>query len=110
MTMRIIPKLSFLCVVLFAPLAALALIEYSVGNQAVTDPGWPEGALAVANLPSRVGWWEGPPDGGGQKVFLYRGDAKALSDVLTNFAAIRAPGLELTIHDDGPLVVQQCSN
>jgi HEAT repeat protein len=108
MTTRIISKLSLLAL-LFAPFAALASIESHVGNEPVKDPGWPEGALAVANLPSRVGWWERSPDEGGLRFFLYRGDAKALSELLTNFVAIRAPALELTIHD-GPLIDKQCSD
>ena len=86
---------------LFHAINSSALILSSTGNQPVTDPGWPGGVLALANLPSRVGWWEGPPFGGGEWQFLYRGDAKALSEALTNFAAIRAPSLELVIHD-GP--------
>jgi hypothetical protein len=78
-----------------------ALIMSSTGNNPVSDPGWPGGALALVNLQSRVGWWEGPPFGGGEWQFLYRGDAKALSEALTNFAVIRAPALELVIHN-GP--------
>jgi hypothetical protein len=71
------------------------------GNEPVRDAGWPQGALEVANLKTRVGWWEGPPFGGGQWQFLYRGDAAALNEALKAFAAIRAPRLELVIHD-GP--------
>jgi hypothetical protein len=47
----------------------------------------------VANLKSRVGWWEGPPFGGGEWHFLYRGDQAAFEATLAAFAAIRAPVL-----------------
>jgi hypothetical protein len=86
---------------LLAPLPASALIMVGRGNAPVTDAGWPEGALAVANLKSRVGYWEGPPFGGGEWQFLHRGDTAAFGKALTNFAAIRAPALDLVIHD-GP--------
>jgi protocatechuate 3,4-dioxygenase beta subunit len=78
-----------------------ALIMTGKGNAPVRDAGWPQGALEVANLKTRVGWWEGPPFGGGQWQFLYRGDAAALNEALKAFAAIRAPKLEVVIND-GP--------
>ncbi len=87
--------------VLLAPLSASALITTGSGNRPVHDYGWPEGALAVANLESRVGWWEGPPFGGGEWHFLYQGDTKAFEEALAAFAAIRAPALDLVIRD-GP--------
>ncbi len=93
--------LSLLCLGLLTPLSASALIMVGHGNNPVRDAGWPEGALAVANLKSRVGWWEGPPFGGGEWQFLYRGDTEAFTEALTSFAATRAPSLDLVIHD-GP--------
>jgi hypothetical protein len=63
-----------LAAVLLLPLAAAALMMTGPGNDPVQDAGWPEGALAVANLDCRVGWWEGPPFGGGEWQFQYRGD------------------------------------
>jgi hypothetical protein len=93
--------LASVLIVSVTPWISSALITGSTGNQPVSDPGWPDGALAMANLPSRVGWWEGPPFGGGEWQFLYRGDSKTISDALTNFAAVRAPSLELVMHD-GP--------
>src|SRR3954465_3440382 len=62
------------------------------GKDPVSDANWPEGALGVANHPSRQSWYEGPPFGGGQWVFMYKGDTKAFQEVLGKFAAIRAPG------------------
>jgi protocatechuate 3,4-dioxygenase beta subunit len=84
-----------------APLSASALIMSGRGNQAVHDAGWPEGTLAMANFESRIGWWEGPPFGGGESHFLFCGNTAGFQDALAVFAAIRAPVLDLVIHD-GP--------
>ncbi|HET6880365.1 MAG TPA: carboxypeptidase-like regulatory domain-containing protein [Pirellulales bacterium] len=79
-----------------------ALIMGGFGNEPVHDAGWPSGALEVANLKSRVGWWEGPPFGGGMYVFLYREkDTHAFNEALSRFAQIKCRKLELVIHD-GP--------
>lgn len=78
---------------------AEALIVTGSGNQPVHDPGWPAGALAVANLPSRIGWWEGPPFGGGEWHFEYRGGTDAFQQATDAFAKIRAPVLDLFVHD-----------
>ncbi len=90
-----------LCIGMLMPLATFALIVTGHGNDPVRDAGWPEGALAVANLKTRVGWGEGPPFGGGKWQFLYRGDTEAFQQALTTFAAMRAPKLDLFIQD-GP--------
>lgn len=81
---------------------ALALIMVGRGNDPVHDNNWPAGSLEVANLKTRVGWWEGPPFGGGEHTFLYRGDAAAFQAALDDFAKIKAPKLELFVHDGGP--------
>jgi hypothetical protein len=86
---------------LFFPLMCSALIMVGHGNAPVRDAGWPEGTVAVANLESRVGWWEGPPFGGGRWSFNYRVDTAAFIQALTNFSAIRASALDLVIRD-GP--------
>ncbi len=93
--------LPIFCAALLTPLTASALILTGRGNDPVRDPGWPDGALEVANLESRVGWWEGPPFGGGEWQFLYRGDTETFNQALGKFAAIRGPLLDLVIHD-GP--------
>jgi hypothetical protein len=93
----------------FVPIALIALLTSTAhglimtgkGNEPVRDAGWPQGAVEIANLKTRVGWWEGPPFGGGQWQFLYRGDAAALNEALKAFAAIRAAKLEVVIND-GP--------
>jgi len=88
--------------ILLVALSAPALILVGRGNAPVADQNWPAGSLEVANLKMRVGWWEGPPFGGGQHNFLYRGDAAAFGQSLSAFAKIKAPRLELFIHDGGP--------
>jgi hypothetical protein len=86
---------------LTAPTPSRALIMVGRGNTPVSDVGWPAGTLDVANLKTRVGWYEGPPFGGGEWCFLYRGDLAALNEALKAFAAIRAPALQIVLHD-GP--------
>jgi 5-hydroxyisourate hydrolase-like protein (transthyretin family) len=96
-----IAKLAILALVWLACVPASGLIMTGRGNQAVADAGWPEGALAMANFESRIGWWEGPPFGGGEWHFLYQGNTEGFKDALATFSAIRAPALDLVIHD-GP--------
>ena len=70
-----------LLLLLLSATPAPALIMVGKGNAPVADSGWPAGALDVANLKTRVGWWEGPPFGGGEWTFLYRGDTAALEEI-----------------------------
>src|SRR5688572_23474449 len=83
---------ALLSLVAVAP--ALGLIMVGKGNDPVKDNNWPAGSLDVANLKTRVAWMEGPPFGGGQHTFLYRGDTAAFQAVLDAFAKIKAPALE----------------
>jgi hypothetical protein len=80
----------------------MGLIMVGKGNDPVTDSNWPAGSLDMANLKTRVGWWEGPPFGGGQYCFLFRGDAAAFQQALDGFGKIKAPKLQLFVHDGGP--------
>lgn len=80
---------------------AWALITGGYGNDPIQDHQWPDGAVDVANLKTRVGWWEGPPFGGGEYHFLYRGNAQALNDALTLLSKINAPAVEVEVHS-GP--------
>ncbi len=91
------------CLALAAGLLALAQANALIlsGSDPVEDYGWPEGAATVAHLKSSVGWWEGPPFGGGETHVQFRGDTEAFMQALTNFAAIRTPALDLVVHD-GP--------
>src|SRR5687767_2173946 len=80
---------------------ARALILTGHGNDPVSDRGWPTGALPVANLKTRIAWTEGPPFGGGQWTFYYRGGTAQLQEAITHFARIDAPELDLFLHS-GP--------
>jgi hypothetical protein len=86
------------CFIIVLCSASPALITGGQGNRPVEDRGWPAGAVELANLGSRIAWWEGPPFGGGEYHFEYRGDAEACNRALELFAAIRMPRLEVSIH------------
>jgi hypothetical protein len=76
-----------------------ALIMVHKGNDPTEDHDWPAGALDVANLKTRAGFWEGPPYGGGRYVFEYQGDNKALQEAIDLFAKIKWPQLRVIVHD-----------
>lgn len=78
---------------------AMALIMGGTGNKPIPDPGWPKGAALIFNHPSRIAWWEGPPFGGGQWHAECRGDAKALSAVLADFAELDVKNKRLILHN-----------
>ncbi|MCH8219363.1 MAG: carboxypeptidase regulatory-like domain-containing protein, partial [Planctomycetes bacterium] len=74
------------------PTTAYALIEVSYGNDPVRSMGWPTGAEAVANLPSRLGFMGGPPFGGGEYYLLYHcQDTDEFNRALRQFGLIRSP-------------------
>ena len=85
--------------VLGAPREASALITGGTGNTPLRDPGWPSGAAAIFNHTGRIAWWEGPPFGGGQWHAECRGDARALSAVLDDFAKLDAKSKKIVVHD-----------
>jgi hypothetical protein len=85
-------------VAIYVPLA-LALITGGEGNKPIGDPGWPKGAAAIFNVPSRIAWWEGPPFGGGEWHAENRGDAKTLSAFLADFAKIDVKSKQVVVHD-----------
>ena len=78
---------------------AVALITGGEGNAPIADPGWPKGAAAIFNTKARIAWWEGPPFGGGQWHAECRGDAKALSTVLAEFARVDVKAKRIVVHD-----------
>ncbi len=78
---------------------AFALIEGGEGNNPVSDPGWPKGAAAIFNYPGRVAYWVGPPSGGGQWHAECRGDAKAVSAVLADFARLDVKAKRVVLRD-----------
>ena len=78
---------------------AFALITGGEGNEPVNDPGWPKGAAAIFNVPSRIAYWEGPPFGGGQWHAECRGDTKAFNAVLADFAKLDVKTKRIVVHD-----------
>ncbi len=88
-----------LVVIVFPFRSAVALIEGGEGNQPIRDPGWPNGAAAVFNNPARVAWWHGPPFGGGEWHAECRGDAKALTAALADFARLGVRSKRVILHD-----------
>src|SRR6516164_9168394 len=104
MTARTRLKMSFgllfaLIIVAVNSSEALALIMGGEGNKPLRDPGWPTGAAAIFNVPARIAWWEGPPFGGGQWHAECRGDAKALTAVLADFARLDVKAKRIVLHD-----------
>jgi 5-hydroxyisourate hydrolase-like protein (transthyretin family) len=90
------------CSILLSPKLGLSLITGEHGNRPITDRGWPASSVQVANLPSRLGYWEGPPFGGGEYHFLYRCEnTDEFNQALKTFAAIHAGNLELFVRN-GP--------
>jgi hypothetical protein len=94
----VIPLLAMVIVVITSP-EVFALIMGGKGNQPVRDPGWPAGAAAIFNVTSRIAWWEGPPFGGGEWHAECRGDARALSAVLADFAKLDVKSKRVMLHD-----------
>lgn len=96
---RLLPGMTLAAVFCLAN-PAYALITGGEGNTPLENrPQWPVGAVDVANMPSRIAWWEGPPFGGGEWHFEYRGDAAALNEALKRLAAIQGQKPRLVIHD-----------
>src|SRR3954454_12843798 len=89
----------FIAVALFLLLgahSASAMREVGGKDKLTSDAAWPDGVLAVANLPSRFMYSSGD---GGDCEFLYRGDIAAFHQALAALAEVRAPAVELYIHD-----------
>jgi hypothetical protein len=78
---------------------AFALILGGEGNSPIDVLGWPKGAAAIFNVKSRIAWWEDPPVGGGRYHAECRGDAKALSSVLADFAKLVVRSKQVFLHD-----------
>jgi len=73
------------------------------GDDPIRDHGWPVGSVQLANLPTRISYWAGPPFGTGSMYqFEYHGEnTEQFNKVLGVFAEIRARRLELIVHN-GP--------
>jgi len=92
------------CVVVLLAEQGLSLIEVG-GSDPIADHGWPIGSVQLANLPTRVSWWAGPPFGTGSMYeFQYNCESTAqFNEALAAFAAITADRLELVVHN-GPKI------
>jgi len=101
---KILSYFSLILIFLSGTPATALIISYP-GNQPLLqwqEKGLPLGAAEFANLPTRIGYSEGPPFGGGEYVFLYRCQkTEQFNEALKTFAAIATPRLELVVHD-GP--------
>ena len=94
-------KIVFTLLFLFSHFS-YALISGSEGNSPVSGHGWPAGSVDVANLKTRVANWEGPPYGGGQTTFDFRGKSTAdFMRALEAFSKIEGKKKELIIQS-GP--------
>ncbi|MDB6054904.1 MAG: hypothetical protein JWN25_2427 [Verrucomicrobiales bacterium] len=91
--------LIFLCVQGLCLTPCKGLILVGSGNTPVTDPGWPEGAAGVANAANRLGWWEGPPFGGGEWHFEFNGDTSDFQKAVNALALIKGIPPEIRIQD-----------
>jgi hypothetical protein len=95
--------LALLATTLLFSQSADALIMVGKGNDAVPDRQWPAGSLDLANLKTRLGWWEGPPFGGGQFTFMYHGKEIDFQAALDLLAKIKVAAPALFIHDGGAM-------
>jgi hypothetical protein len=66
---------------------AFALITGGEGEP-IKVRGFPGGSLPLANLKTRIAWWEGPPFGGGQYRFEYSGRTADLQRAIDLFAKV----------------------
>lgn len=71
-------------------------------DEAITVQGLPEGALPLANLKTRIAWWEGPPFGGGQYHFEYSGETADVQQAINLFAKIDSDRKRLIIRSGRP--------
>jgi hypothetical protein len=95
--------LAFCGVLLLGSRQSMALIEISPGSAPLRPhlaESFPLGVDKVADLKSRLGYWIGPPFGGGLFTFEYKcTNTMEFEKALKFFAAIRAPKLEVVVHD-----------
>ncbi|QEG00601.1 Cna protein B-type domain protein [Stieleria maiorica] len=83
---------------LFTAMASPASALITGGrDEPIKVQGLPEGALPLANLKTRIAWWEGPPFGGGQYHFEYSGKTADLQAAIDLFAHIDSPRKQLIV-------------
>lgn len=80
-----------------APPRAGALVMIG-GKGFIGDAGWPDGALAMANLDTRIEFWDGPAAGFMRFVYQCK-NTEQFNDALAVFAGILTPRLELVVLD-----------
>ena len=59
--------------------------------------GLPSGSLPLANLPTRIAWWEGPPFGGGQYHFEYSGRTADLQEAIDLFTDVESKRKQVVV-------------
>ncbi|QDV41825.1 hypothetical protein Enr13x_16680 [Stieleria neptunia] len=95
MTMLRIFLIAFgLLVAMAAPASALIT---GGKDEPVKPTGLPDGSLPLANLKTRIAWWEGPPFGGGQYHFEYSGTTSDLQSAIDLFAQVKSPRKQLIV-------------
>lgn len=82
-------------ITMFLCCSAWALYGISFGNQPVTNERWPDGSVALANLPSRFAQATGDP---GDSIFAYSGDTAAFQVAVDLLAKLTAPEVRLIVH------------
>jgi hypothetical protein len=100
--MKIIAITAVMAAFLATPATALALsfVQETFGNAPVVkQPEWAEGVLGVVNLKSRVYLTRsiGGLANAVDENFFYKGDARALSEALRKFAAVKADERRLVL-------------
>ena len=87
----------FLASLLVTP--AFGLITGGEG-ESVDFRGLPPGSLTLANLKTRIAWWEGPPFGGGQYHFDYSGTNIHVQAAITLFAKIDSERKRIVVRSE----------
>jgi len=63
----------------------------------MTARGFPGGSLPLANLKTRIAWWEGPPFGGGQYHFEYSGRTADLQVAIDLFHKVDSQRKQIVV-------------
>ncbi|MCA9137370.1 MAG: carboxypeptidase regulatory-like domain-containing protein [Planctomycetales bacterium] len=88
--------LTTILIALFFVSPALALITGG-RTEPINVSGLPAGSEPLANLTSRIAWWEGPPFGGGQYHFEYAGETSDLQKAVDLFAKVESNRKQLVV-------------
>jgi|GEM_PF-2487721 len=88
--------LSTLLIVFTCASPALALITGGTDGP-MEVRGLPSGSLPLANLNTRIAWWEGPPFGGGQYHFEYSGRTVDLQEAIDLFTKVDSKRKQIVV-------------